>query len=99
MIIIHAAQLDGKPTLWGEESDQHSLPDQVQDGRYPRCGGAKLLAEAVGVAPEDRAGAGKRAPYHEEATIWLPSRGNNPLPSEALAGPAPRSRAKPRIKP
>ena len=34
-----------------------------------------------------------------EATIWLPSRGNNPIPSEALAGPALKSRAKPRIKP
>lgn len=51
------------------------------------------MAEAVGIAPEDHADA------EMEATIWLPSRGNNPIPSEALAGPAPRSRAKPRIKP
>ena len=47
----------------------------------------------MGIAPEDAA--------CDEAggIVWLPSRGNNPIPSEALAGPALKSRAKPRIKP
>ncbi len=99
MIIIHAAQLAGQLTLWAEDSDQHSQPDQAPAGRHPRCADAKCLAETVGVALGDPAGAETRDPYQEEATIWLPSRGNNPIPSEALAGPAPRSRAKPRIKP
>ena len=93
MIIIHAAQLAGKLTLWAEDTDQPSQSDQVPDGRHPRCTDARLLAEAVGVTSEYRAG------LKAEATIWLPSRGNSPMPSEALAGPAPRSRAKPRIDP
>ncbi len=47
----------------------------------------------MGITPEDSAGT------KVEAIIWLPSRGSNPIPSEALAGPALKSRAKPRIKP
>ncbi len=93
MIIIHAAQLAGQLTLWAEASDQHPHTDQALDGRHPRCVDATRLTEAVGNTLDEPAGAGM------EATIWLPSRGNNPIPSEALAGPAPRSRAKPRIKP
>ena len=93
MIIIHAAQLAGKLSLWGEDSDQPSPSGHAPDGRHPRCADPKRLADAVGVIPDEPAAA------EMEATIWVPSRGNNPIPSEALAGPAPRSRAKPRIKP
>ena len=92
MIIIHAAHLGGKLTLWGEDSDQPSPSDHAPDGRHPRCADARRLAETVGVVSEYPGNS------QAEATIWLPSRGNNPIPSEALAGPAPRSRAKPRIK-
>ena len=99
MIIIHAAQLAGQLTLWGEDSDQPSQSDRAPDRRHPRCAGAGFLAEAAGVTLEDHTRVETRAPYQEEATIWLPSRGNSPMPSEALAGPAPKSRAKPRIKP
>ena len=93
MIIIHAAQLSGTLMLWGEDSDRPSQSDQMPDGRHPRCADARRFIEAVGVTPEDPAAA------EVEATIWLPSRGNNPVPSETLAGPAPKSRAKPSIKP
>ena len=93
MIIIHAVTLSGSLTLWGEDADQPSQPDQAPDALHPRCADARRLAETVGVTPEDPAGTAA------EATIWLPSRGNSPFPSGALAGPAPKSRAKPRIKP
>ena len=93
MIIIHTAQLDGSLTLWGEDSNQSSQPNQLPDGRHRLAADAKCLAEAVGITPEDS------ADDEAGATVWLPSRGNNPIPSEALAGPAFRSRAKPRIKP
>ena len=93
MIIIHAAQLAGKLTLWAEDSDQPSQSDHAPAGRHPRSVDARHLADAVGVTLDEPAGA------EMAATIWLPSRGNSPLPSETLAGPAPRSRAKPRIKP
>ncbi len=33
------------------------------------------------------------------AIAWLPSRGSAPIPSSPMAGPAPNSRARPRIKP
>ena len=93
MIIIHAAQLDGSLTLWGEDSDPTPPSERLSEAHHPRCACARRLAEAMGIAPDDSTGA------EAEATVWLPSRGNNPMPSEALAGPALKSRAKPRIKP
>ena len=93
MIIIHAAQLAGQLTLWTEDTDQPSQSDHAPGGRHPSSVAARHLADAVGVTLDEPASP------EMEATIWLPSRGNNPIPSEALAGPAPRSRAKPRIKP
>lgn len=93
MIIIHGAQLDGSLTLWGEDSDPPPQSERLSEAYHPRCASALRLAEAVGIAPEDSAGA------EPEAIIWLPSRGYNPMPSEALAGPALKSRAKLRIKP
>ena len=90
MIIIHAAQLGGKLILWGEDSDQPSQSDLPPDGSHPRYADAEGLAETAGVAPEDRARA------EAGAAIWLPSRGNNPIPSEALAGAAPKSSSRPR---
>ncbi len=93
MIIIHAAQLDGSLTLWGEDSDRPPRSRRPAGINHPRSASASRLAEAVGIAPTNH------AHVKAEATVWLPSRGNNPIPSEPLAGPAPKSRAKPRIKP
>ena len=93
MIIIHAAQLDGSLTLWGEDSDPPPPSERLSDVHHPRCASASRLAAAVGIAPEEA------ACDEAEATVWLPSQGHKPMPSEALAGPALKSRAKPRIKP
>ena len=93
MIIIHAAQLDGNLTMWGEDSDPAPQSYQGLYGRHPRCASAQLLVEAMDITPQDSAST------EVEATIWLPSRGNNPLPSEALARPAPKSMDTLRIKP
>ncbi len=93
MIIIHAAQLDGSLTLWGEDSDPPPPRERPSGVHHPRCARASRLAKAVGIAPKDAAGT------EVEATVWLPSQGNSPIPSEALAGPALKSRAKLRIKP
>ncbi len=93
MIIIHAAQLDGSLTLWGEDSNPLPPSERLSDVHHPRYASTSRLAEAVGISPEGAVG------DDAGANIWLPSRGNNPIPSEALAGPALKSRAKPRIKP
>ena len=93
MIIIHAAQLDGSLTLWGEDSDQPTPSELPSRPHHPWCASASRLAKAVGIAPTNH------AHVKAEATIWLPSRGNNPIPSEALAGPPLKSTAKHRIKP
>ncbi len=93
MIIIHAAQLDGSLTLWGEDSDQPPPSGRPSGVHHPRCASASRLAEAVGITHANH------AHVKAEATVRLPSRGKSPMPSEALAGPALKSRAKPRIKP
>ena len=105
MIIIHAAQFAGKLTLWGEDSDQPWQSKQTPDRRHPRCVDSKRLAEAVDITPEDPADEAvditpeDPADSETEAAICLSSRGHNPLPSEALAGPASKSKAKHHIKP
>ncbi len=68
MIIIHAAQLDGSLTLWGEDSDPPPPSERLSDIHHPRCASALRLAEAVDVATECAAGA------DAGGIIWLPSR-------------------------
>ena len=92
MLVLHAAQDRGNLALWGEDSGSHlTPPDRPIAGQHPYCAQAHLISDAVGPATDDSCFAG--------AIAWLPSRGDAPLPSSPLAGPMPRSRAKPRLKP
>ena len=93
MLILHAALLDGRLAIWGEDSESRATDNTRVDGRspgqHPRCADARRLAQTVGFAAED-CGVGP-------AIAWLPSRGSTPNPSSSMAGPV--SRAKMRIKP
>ena len=92
MLILHAAQVNGDLVLWGEDSGPHPAPPARQTaGEHPYCAQARLLAEAAGLETGDDSFAG--------AIAWLPSRGDAPVPSSPMAGPIPRSRAKPRTRP
>ena len=92
MLILHAAQVNGDLVLWGEVSGPHPAPPARQTaGEHPYCAQARLLAEAAGLETGDDSLAG--------AIAWLPSRGDAPVPSSPIAGPMPRSRAKPRTRP
>ena len=92
MLILHAAQVEGDLVLWGEDSEPHPAPPSRQtDGKHPYCAQAELLAEAVGLETGDNSFA--------SAIAWLPSRGDAPVPSSPMAGPMPKSRAKPRTRP
>ncbi|MDE2785212.1 MAG: DEAD/DEAH box helicase [Chloroflexota bacterium] len=89
MLVLHTAQLEERLVLWGEDSAARQ--DQTNADRHPGCADIDLLLEAIDLPDYDiMAG---------EATVWLPSKGNTPLPSSPLAGDAPKSRAKPRIRP
>ena len=90
MLILHAAQVKGDLVLWSEDSGTRlTPPDRQTDGKHPYCAQAQLLAEAAGLETDDNG----------FAVAWLPSRGDAPVPSSPMAGPMPRSRAKPRIRP
>ena len=92
MLILHAAQDQGNLVLWSEYSGPlPTPPDPEAAGQHPYCAPAHLIAEAAGLATEDGCIA--------NATAWLPSRGDAPVPSGSLAGPMPKSRARPRIRP
>ena len=92
MLILHAAQVKGDLVLWSEDSGTRlTPPDRQTDGKHPYCAQAQLLAEAAGLETDDNGFA--------TAIVWLPSRGDAPVPSSPMAGPMPRSRAKPRIRP
>ena len=95
MLILHAALLDGQIAIWGEDSEIQALVNEGQDKRvpaqHPRCAGARRLAQGVDLLADDC--------EVSRAIAWLPSKGSAPIPSSPMAGPAPKSRARPRIKP
>ena len=92
MLILHAAQDKGNFVLWSEDSGTClTPPDRQTGGKHPYCAQAHLIAEAAGFETDDDSFA--------SAIAWLPSRGDAPVPSSPMAGPVPKSRAKPRIRP
>ena len=92
MLVLHAAQVKGSFVLWSEDSEPWlTQSDRTAAGKHPYCAEAQVMAEAVGLETGDGSFA--------NAIAWLPSRGDAPLPSSPMAGPPPRSRAKPRIRP
>ena len=92
MLILHAASVEGNLVLWGEDSEQPiTPPDRQAPGEHRYGAQARFLAEAVGLEMGNN-GLGS-------AIAWIPSRGDAPVPSSPMVGPAPRSRAKPRIRP
>ena len=92
MLILHAADVQGNLALWAEDSDSRKgPPDRQTAGNHPHCAQAQLLAEAVGLETGDNSFA--------SAIAWLPTLADAPVPSSPMAGPTPKSRAKPRIRP
>ena len=92
MLILHAAQVKGNLVLWSEDSEPRlRRSDRQADGTHPYCAQAQHIVEAVGLETGDDSFA--------SAVAWLPSRGDAPVPSSPMAGPTPKSRAKPRIRP
>ena len=92
MIILHGALLDDALFLWGEspaEGAREQGPAQAGPSHpYPYDAGAEAVTRAARELPiAFRPTARRKA----EATAWLPTRGDHPLPSSALIGEAPES--------
>ena len=87
MLILHAAPINGNINIWAEDSDPSPEPP---DHAHPRSATAQALAEATGFMGN---------PGFSNATAWLPTAANTPLPSSPLAGTPPKSKAKPRLSP
>ena len=92
MLILHAAQVEGNLVLWSEDSEPRlTQSDRQADGKHPYCAQAQRIVEAAGLETGDDSFA--------SAVAWLPTLGEAPVPSSPMAGPTPKSRAKPRIRP
>ena len=92
MFILHAAAVQGNLILWAEDSgSRNGPPDRQAAGEHPHCASSQPLAEVIGLRMGDN--------RYGRAVAWLPTLGDAPVPSSALAGPMPGSRAKPRIRP
>ena len=92
MIILHTAAIQGNLALWAEDSDPRiGLPGRQTAGEHPHCAQAQLLAEVIDLEIGNNC--------FGSAVVWLPSQGDAPVPSSPMAGPTPKSRAKPRVRP
>jgi SNF2 family DNA or RNA helicase len=94
MIILHGALLDDALFLWGESPAEGAAQSKPRRRRpdhlppYPYDAGAEAVTRAARELPiAFRPTARRKA----EATAWLPTRGDHPLPSSALIGEAPDS--------
>ena len=93
MIILHGALLDDALFLWGESPAEGAAQSKVRrrpdrPSPYPYDAGAEAVTRAARELPiAFRPTARRKA----EATAWLPTRGDHPLPSSALIGEAPDS--------
>ena len=93
MIILHGALLDDALFLWGESPAEGAAQSKVRrrpdrPSPYPYDAGAEAVTRAARELPiAFRPTARRKA----EATAWLPTRGDHPLPSSALIGEAPES--------
>jgi len=93
VIILHVSICDGIPWLWGEQ-DRGSQDKVLRPCRYDP--GLKGLRSALKqIVP----GIGMQKRYVSMVTVWLPSRGDAPIPSSPLIGPSPDRRRKVTIRP
>ncbi|HEY5658736.1 MAG TPA: DEAD/DEAH box helicase [Myxococcota bacterium] len=94
MIILHGAYLEDRLFLWAEAAA--GAARRRANGRYAFDAGFDSVARAVGsfVGGFDPA-----KPRKYVARAWLPTRGEHPLPSSAIIGEAPPSRAQVRLEP
>src|SRR5215813_7690474 len=91
MIILHGAVLEDALFLWGEspsESAGQGRARRRSERPSPYDAGAEAVTRAARELPiAFRPTARRKA----EATAWLPTRGDRPLPSSALIGEGPES--------
>ena len=103
MIIFHASESDGDLVLWGETSTDDGVRPTSRRRRrsrdasaspHPFAAGAGELAGALKELTLYPKPAAKRACH---VTIWLPTKGNNPVPSSSLIAESSKSRAKTKL--
>ena len=89
MLILHAATFNNGIAIWGETSPAEPKPAPPQ---HPYAATIKELRQATGISPES-------PQQTSQLTVWLPSRGNAPMPSSPIVDVKPASRGKAAVKP
>ena len=103
MIILHAGESDGTLVLWGETSTgaRARPPSRLRRrsrgasaSPHPFAARAGELGKALNELTLYPKPAAKRACH---VTVWLPTKGNSPVPSSGLIAEPSRSRAKTKL--
>ena len=105
MIVLHATAAGDGLSVWAETSGNSTPQPARRRGRKPRQIEAKPLpfaadsAEvAAALATACKPGEGKGA-LGQPMWVWLPTRGDAPVPSSSMVAEAPDSKAAPRLAP
>ena len=100
MIVLHAGEHGGSLVLWGEASGNDRAPPKgakgARAGRYLFGASKEELARALeGTVPNFRPAAYSTC----SVAVWLPTRGDSPVPSSGIIAEPPASRARAKISP
>jgi len=101
MIVLHGAFLDERIFVWGEVPAEPEKRPAANGRKHaaaplPYDAGFERVAKALKSLPGDVRPTKRRA---EELTLWLPTRNGYAVPSSALVGEAPPSKAEVQLKP
>ena len=103
MIILHAGESDGTLVLWGETSTdarvrpasrRHRRSKGASASPHPFAASLGELSKALKELTLYPKPAAKRVRH---VTIWLPTKGNSPVPSSSLIAEPSKSRAKTKL--
>ena len=103
MIILHAGESDGTLVLWGETSTDARVRPTSRRRRRSRGASASLhpfaasAVELAGALKETGLNFKPAAKRARHVTVWLPTKGNSPVPSSSLVGGPSKSRAKTKL--
>ena len=103
MIILHAGESDGALVLWGETSTDARV--RPTSRRHRRSRGASAIPHPFAARADELSKALKELTLYPKpaakrvrhVTIWLPTKGNSPVPSSSLIAEPSKSRAKTKL--
>jgi len=99
MVLVHISIINNELFLWGEQGDTKASEATVKSAECPDFpydrGGKGLINTLKLVVPEIKS----RKSMERRSVVWLPTRGNIPIPSSPVVGMTPDQRQKRTFRP